>query len=131
MDAHIKFAHNVTEEDAYLLDKLANKLKQDCDLSVTLEKQEVKKGDKDSGLTIGIAIAKLTFSGISALIAVVSFWQSKQKNYSVSVKDNDGKMWTFDKITFEDVPKIQEYFKQAPLKDSSQTLNIEISKNNN
>ena len=110
--------------------KLVDKIKQDCDLSVTLEKQEVKKGDKDSGLTIGIAIVSLTIASIRTFFTVLSYWQSKQKNYSVSVKDNDGKMWTFDQATLEDVPKIQEYFKQSQLKDSSQTLNIEISKNN-
>ena len=57
MDAHIRWSQNVTEEDAYLLEKLADLIKRDCDVSVNLDKLEVKPGGKDSGLTIGIAIA--------------------------------------------------------------------------
>lgn len=58
MDAHIRWSQNVTEEDAYLLEKLADLIKKDCDVLVNLDKQEVKPGEKDSGLTIGIAIAQ-------------------------------------------------------------------------
>lgn len=57
MNVHIRLLQDVTEEDAYHLEKLANQIKKDCDVSVNLEKQEIKQGQKDSGLTIGIAIA--------------------------------------------------------------------------
>ena len=124
MDAHIRWSQNVTEEDAYLLEKLADLIKRDGDVSVNLDKQEVKPGEKDSGLTIDIAIAGLALSGISTLISVLSY---KGKNCSASFT-LDGVTYQINNIKVEEIYQIQESFKQAELKGLPQTLDIEISR---
>ena len=85
MDAYIAFENEVNEEDSYNLQELANLIKNECDLSLEVEKKKSDPGIKDGGLAIGIAIASLSLALIQTLIQVLQFWESGQKTYSISI----------------------------------------------
>lgn len=85
MDTYITFESEVTAEDSCNLQELANLIKDECDLSLEVEKKESKPGIKDGGLVIGIAIASLTLALIQTLIQVLQYWESQQETYSISI----------------------------------------------
>ncbi len=85
MDAYIKFQGDITEDDSYHFKELADLIREECDFSVKVEKEEDQPGVRDGGLAIGIAIASLTLAAIQTLISVLQYWESKQPKYSLSM----------------------------------------------
>lgn len=84
MDAIIQFMGSVDEEDSYALDELAEALAQDG-LTNQLEKSPTRRGRKDGGLTIAIALAGLALSAVGTLVSVLSYWKSTRPKYNVSI----------------------------------------------
>ncbi|MGF2040486.1 MAG: hypothetical protein RMZ43_035170 [Nostoc sp. CmiVER01] len=122
MDTYINFEGNITEETSYDLEQLANLIEQDCDVSVKLEKQLIRPGVKDSGLTIGLTIAGLAVSAVQTLIAVISYWESKQNKYSLSISLAN-KTIIIDNLKQEETEQILSEIVKLP---SNVTEKIEI-----
>ncbi|MBW4565792.1 MAG: hypothetical protein KME32_32850 [Mojavia pulchra JT2-VF2] len=105
MDAYIRFEGNVTDKVSYDLENLAYLIEQDCDLSVNREKQAPQAGVKESGLIIGLTIAGLALSGIQALFAALSYWDSQQKQYSLHISWGN-KTLDFENIQQQEIDRI-------------------------
>lgn len=85
MNITITLAEPVLAEDAVQLDVLAQQLETECDIPVTLIKQPPQPGRKDGGLTIALSLLSLATSGVSAVIALLAYWQSQQERYSITI----------------------------------------------
>lgn len=83
MDVYISFEEKVTAEDSYNLKQLATLIQDECDLSVTIKKQEAETGVRDGGLAMGIAIASLAIAVFQTLISVLQYWESHQSTYDL------------------------------------------------
>jgi hypothetical protein len=122
MDAHISFEGNVTDEVSYDLEKLAYLIEQDCDLSVNREKQAPQAGVKESGLIIGLTIAGVALSGIQALFAALSYWDSQQKQYSLHISWGN-KTFYFENIQRQEIDKFLSDIAELP---HSKTQGVDI-----
>lgn len=89
MNITIALADPIKSEDAIQLDSLAYQLKTECDVPVTQVKQPPQPGVKDGGLTIALSLISLATSGVSAVIALLAYWQSKQERYSMTITQGE------------------------------------------
>ena len=123
MDVYVNFRGNVTEEDSYHLNQLANLVEKDCDLPVQMNKKDLQKGVKDGGLTIGLAIASLGLSAIGTLISVLSYWRSQQPKYSITVTRGDAQ-FVIDNMNQK---QLQSVISQLEVKHSSASISVLVS----
>ena len=91
MRVTIRFEDEATLETSNDLIELANLIEEECDVSVTQEKQKFQQGVK-SRLTTRIAIIGLVLTTFQTIIGVAQFWTSENskymlKIYEVMVKD--------------------------------------------
>lgn len=86
MNANIKFKNQVTEENAFDLNQLADLIESDYGLAVERQQGGSESGVKDGGLVIGLTLA---LSAISTLVSVLAYWQSTRSKYSVTVSRGD------------------------------------------
>ncbi|MEH1974706.1 MAG: hypothetical protein V7L02_16165 [Nostoc sp.] len=91
MDVYISFEEKVTAEDSYNLKQLATLIQDECDLSVTIKKQEAETGVRDGGLAMGIAIASLAIAVFQTLISVLQYWESHQSTYDLFIVSENRK----------------------------------------
>lgn len=83
----IAFDAATTPADSLALDELQESLDEagvGTERTIALP----RPGMKDGGLTIGLTIANLAVSAVSALISAITLWGSK-RNYSVSFETGD------------------------------------------
>lgn len=85
MDARIRFGRNLHPKNDQDIARLHGLIERDCGVSVEREQTPGEIGQKDGGLTIALAIAGLALSGVSTLIATLSYWKSKIPKCSISV----------------------------------------------
>lgn len=122
MDASIKFATTATEETSYALEDL-HALLLEHDLRAHLQRAPASGGRKDGGLTLAIAVASLTLSGISTLISVLTFWRSTRSTGSISMTRGNVTL----SVTNLPSDKIAEAAERFMAEPPSAELAIEIS----
>lgn len=84
MEIRIAFLDEVTPEDSFALDELAEDLFR-SDIGHEVEKSATRHGRKDGGLSLAIAIGGLAISAIGTLISVLSHWQKMRPSYRLTV----------------------------------------------
>ena len=124
MDVYIRSTEDITEEDSFNLQQLANLVEKDCEVSVQIKKEKSQTGTKDGGLTIGIAIVSLGLAAIGTLINVLSFWKSQQPKYSVEIIHNNSKI-SVDNIKPE---QLQEVLSKIEANKAHSDMNILVSR---
>ena len=85
MEARIRIVGDISSEDSARLRHLAELIEAECGLSVQIEERKARRGVKDGGLVIGIAIASLGVASISAFLTALAYWKSRNPKYSISV----------------------------------------------
>lgn len=113
MNVDIEFEGNVTAEDSYELQKLADGLNDDLQERVLLKKSPAERGVRDGGLVIGIAIATLAVSSIGTLFTVLSYWNSNRPTYTVTLSSGRIKV-TFGNLGPKGIQEIIRKFKASP-----------------
>jgi hypothetical protein len=71
------------------IQELGKIISEECDADVCQDRTPVDSVKKSDGLVIGISIASLAISGLSAFIAVLKYWRSSHPRYSISVLSGD------------------------------------------
>ena len=84
MEVAVSFRSELASGDAIALDELSDALTEDGIANQKI-KQPVQAGQKDGGLTMGIAITGAVLSSISTVIAVLNFWLSTRPKYKITV----------------------------------------------
>ena len=80
---HGKFA---TQEDTTTL---ADQLRQ-ADLSIEEQRRSpAEPGVRDGGVVVGIAVASLAVSAVSAFVSALSYWHSTRPKFTVTVQNDD------------------------------------------
>lgn len=124
MNIYISFEEYLSEVDAYDLKQLASEIENECDLTLSLESEKIGTGQKDGGLTIGIAIASIGLTALQTLISFLQYWDSRQPKYSMSI--------TLENDTFliDNIPKIQfeKKLRQIQLESPESPIEIKIIK---
>jgi hypothetical protein len=95
MKFEIKYIGQADADISNNLNQLSTSIIRDCDAVVQLIREPVGKGQKDSGLIIGLTIASLALSTIDSLFNILTYWQSQRTKYSVSFAV-DGKTYTLE-----------------------------------
>ena len=84
MRVTIRFEDEATLETSNDLIELANLIEEECDVSVTQEKQKFQQGVK-SRLTTRIAIIGLVLTTFQTIIGVAQFWTSENSKYMLKI----------------------------------------------
>ena len=84
MEIRIAFLDEVTPEDSFALDELAEDLFR-SDIGHEVEKSATRHGRKDGGLSLAIAIGGLAISAIGTLISALTFWQKSRPAYKLNI----------------------------------------------
>ncbi len=116
MKVNIRLVSPPDAIDSQELSELANMIKDDCSVVVEEQKLDSPKGRKDGGLTVGIAIASLTVSAVSAFIAVLSYWQSTHPRYSLNVTSGAVQV-TIERLSKEELADLSRQLQQAGFTD--------------
>ncbi len=126
MKTEIKLIGDTSEEDSYALSELAVLIERECGTLVKKQRQQTQSGVKDGGSVIALSVLGLTFSAISTLISVLSYWESKQEanqiKYSVTMVI-DNKMLTIENLSPEQVES-----ELAKLPTGEQDIQVQISR---
>lgn len=126
MNVHIKFEGDIYPEVSNDLIELADLIAEECGVSVAQEKKEPESGAKDSGLTIGLAIAGLAFTGVQTAINAAQYWKSERPKYLLSIYSGD-ETYILDNTNREEVDRILKIISLLPT-DITQNIEIKISR---
>lgn len=126
MDIRIKFQGDINQVISNDLIDLAELITEDCGVSVTQEKKKPEPGVKDSGLTIGLAIAGLALTGVQTAINAAQYWKSERPTYLLSISSGS-QTYTLDNANKEEVDRILKIISSLP-NDITQNIEIKISK---
>ncbi len=121
MDVNIRLVVTPDATDSQELSALANMIKDDCSVAVEEQKLHSPQGRKDGGITVGIAIASLTVSAISAFIAVLSYWQSTRPRYSLKVTLGAVQV-TLERLSKEELVNLSRQLQQVNFTDLDVTI---------
>ena len=125
MNVDIEFEGNITLEDSYELQKLADDLVDDLQERVSLKKSPPERGVRDGGLVIGIAIATLAVSSIGTLFTVLSYWSATRPTYTVTLSSGRTKV-TFGNLGPNGIQEIIRNFRASP---NVSDMKVGISRN--
>jgi hypothetical protein len=126
MQFQIKFDGNINPEISEDLKELEQLMKDDYGIVSIPEKQKPQIGVKDSGLTIGLAIAGLALTGIQTVIAAIQYWQSQRPKYTLSIICRD-EIYILNNANKEDIDKIMKAIHYLP-NSITEEIEIKISK---
>lgn len=89
MDVNVHFNREVSTKDSLDLEKLADILQSDYDLSLKKIRKNSEEGVKDGGLTIALSIIGISIAAVGTIISALSYWKSQRPNYSISFKSGN------------------------------------------
>ncbi|KPA14292.1 hypothetical protein MHK_005500 [Candidatus Magnetomorum sp. HK-1] len=87
MNVTIKIEEKRESEDSINLLKLGEMIEEECDVPVKYKKGECNRGEKITP----IEAISLTLATLSTLISVLSYWKSKQPQYTITIPMDDNK----------------------------------------
>jgi len=85
MNVLVQFANTVTEFDSLQIKKIANAIQKEGKATVKCITSQTEQGKKDSGLILGLTIAGMAISTFDVLITTLTYLESKQPRYSITV----------------------------------------------
>jgi len=95
MNVTIKNEEKRESEDSINLLKLGEMIEEECDVPVEYRKGEYNRGEKITP----IEAISLTLASVSTLISVLSYWKSKQPQYTMTIPMHDNKSISIGNIS--------------------------------
>lgn len=126
MNVDIKYEGDIYLQVSNDLIELADLITEEGGVSVAQKKNEPELRAKDSGLTIGLAIAGLALTGVQTAISAAQYWQSEHPKYKLSIYLED-KTYILDNSNKEEVDRILKIISLLPT-DITQNIEIKISR---
>ncbi|MBD2691572.1 hypothetical protein [Anabaena catenula] len=126
MNVDIKYEGDIYLQVSNDLIELADLITEECGVSVAQKKTKPESGAKDSGLTIGLAIAGLALTGVQTAISAVQYWKSEHPKYLLSIYSG-GETYILDNTNKEEVDRIFKIISLLPT-DIIENIEIKISR---